>query len=256
MESGYIKLYRCLLEHPIWKTSTAEQKVILITLLEMANHAPAKWVWKGKEFEVDRGQMITSIPEIKRAAGVDISDMNVRTALKKFEKVFGFLTDESTHTGRLITIVNYSKWQGLEDSTNRQTNRQLTDSQQTANRQLTANKKNKKNKKNKNNNIYIYSSEAAEIVDFLNECLGTRYKASSEKTRSLIKARLSEGFTVEDFKTVILKKSREWLHDPKMEKFLRPETLFGTKFESYLYQPCTQKATAREIMGDWLNDEE
>lgn len=149
--NGYIKLYRCLLEHPIWKTSTAEQKVILITLLEMANHAPAKWVWKGKEFEVDRGQMITSIPEIKRAAGKDISDMNVRTALKKFEKVFEFLTDESTHTGRLITIVNYSKWQDLEDSTNRQTNRQLTDSQQTANRQLTANKNNKKNKKNKNN---------------------------------------------------------------------------------------------------------
>lgn len=74
----------------------------------------------------------------------------------------------------------------------------------------------------------------AEIVDYLNAKAGTRYKASTASTRKLIKARLKEGFTVEDFKAVIDKKCGEWLSNSKMEQYLRPETLFGTKFEGYL----------------------
>lgn len=74
----------------------------------------------------------------------------------------------------------------------------------------------------------------AEIVDYLNAKAGTRYKASTASTRKHIKARLDEGFTVEDFKSVIDKKCSEWLGNSKMEQYLRPETLFGTKFEGYL----------------------
>lgn len=73
-----------------------------------------------------------------------------------------------------------------------------------------------------------------DIVEYLNLKLGTGYKPSSQATQKHIRARLSEGFTVEDFKTVIDKKCAEWMGDPKMEKYLRPETLFGTKFEGYL----------------------
>ena len=71
------------------------------------------------------------------------------------------------------------------------------------------------------------------IVEYLNQKAGTKYKHTTKKTHSLIHARLSEGFTIDDFKTVIDKKCAEWL-GTDMEKFLRPETLFGTKFESYL----------------------
>ena len=74
----------------------------------------------------------------------------------------------------------------------------------------------------------------AEIVDYLNAKAGTRYRASTASTRKHIKARLDEGFTVEDFKSVIDKKCSEWLGSSKMEQYLRPETLFGTKFEGYL----------------------
>ena len=80
----------------------------------------------------------------------------------------------------------------------------------------------------KNNPIYV------EIVDYLNAKAGTRYKASTASTHRLIKARLNEGFTIEDFKTVIDKKCAEWLTNSKMEQYLRPETLFGSKFEGYL----------------------
>ena len=78
-----------------------------------------------------------------------------------------------------------------------------------------------------------------EIVDYLNTVCGTGYRSSSKATQRLISARLHEGFTVEDFKAVIRTKHSEWANDVKMRKFLRPETLFGTKFESYLNN-CTE----------------
>ncbi len=98
---------------------------------------------------------------------------------------------------------------------------------------------------NSKDNIVIKNSDYKEIyreiIDFLNLKCGTHYTTRSKKTQSLIHARLSEGFTVEDFQTVIVKKSEEWLDDERMNKFLRPETLFGTKFESYLNQPYKKK---------------
>ncbi|WP_407399613.1 phage replisome organizer N-terminal domain-containing protein [Treponema sp.] len=71
------------------------------------------------------------------------------------------------------------------------------------------------------------------IVDYLNAKAGTKFKPGSDKTRRLIRARWNEGFRLDDFKTVIENKCKSWLGSD-MEKFLRPETLFGTKFESYL----------------------
>ena len=81
--------------------------------------------------------------------------------------------------------------------------------------------------KEEEKNIY------APVISFLNEKAGTKYKPTSGKTQTLIRARVNEGFTLEDFQTVISKKCAEWL-GTDMEKYLRPETLFGTKFEGYL----------------------
>jgi uncharacterized phage protein (TIGR02220 family)/predicted phage replisome organizer len=78
------------------------------------------------------------------------------------------------------------------------------------------------------------------IVEYLNEKTGTNYKYSSKKTQTCIHARLAEGFTQDDFKTVIDKKCAEW-KGTEWEKYLRPETLFGTKFESYLNAKVSAK---------------
>ena len=72
------------------------------------------------------------------------------------------------------------------------------------------------------------------IVGYLNEKTDSHYKATTPKTKQLVQARLKEGFSVDDFKTVIDKKTATWLNDSKMNKYLRPLTLFGTKFEDYL----------------------
>lgn len=79
-------------------------------------------------------------------------------------------------------------------------------------------------------------SVAEDIVTFLNSTVGSNYKSTTDKTRKLIAARLAEGFTVDDFKAVITKKAKEW-QGTDMAQYLRPETLFGTKFEGYLNQP-------------------
>lgn len=82
---------------------------------------------------------------------------------------------------------------------------------------------------------HINRAEIREIVGILNEFTGKAYKPTTPKTASLIRARIKEGFSVEDFRCVIETKAQEW-RDGEMEKYLRPETLFGTKFESYLNQ--------------------
>ena len=101
----------------------------------------------------------------------------------------------------------------------------------------------------------ILSDQVDEIVGYLNEKLGTNYKSSTKSTRQQIKARLDEGHTVEDFKTVIDKKVKAWKDDPKMSQYLRPETLFRPgHFESYLNEievnrasPPVQKKSTEEI---------
>jgi uncharacterized phage protein (TIGR02220 family) len=72
------------------------------------------------------------------------------------------------------------------------------------------------------------------IIEYLNEKSGKSYKSSTKKTQTLIKARLNEGFTLHDIRDVIDIKCSQWKNDPQMNNYLRPETLFGTKFEGYL----------------------
>ena len=80
-----------------------------------------------------------------------------------------------------------------------------------------------------------------EIVNFLNQATGKNYKTNSAINKRFITQRLNDGFTVEDFKQVISVKSTNWLAT-KMEQFLRPETLFSNKFESYLNENVVSNA--------------
>lgn len=112
---------------------------------------------------------------------------------------------------------------------------------------LEENKKKKKNNNKNNKEIYKESSEKnselnesdskksiyREIINYLNEKTGKNYLPSTGKTIRLINSRLSEKFTLDDFKKVIDRKTEQW-KDTDMNKFLRPDTLFSPKFEGYL----------------------
>ena len=92
------------------------------------------------------------------------------------------------------------------------------------------------------NNKEIYNT----ILSYLNEKAGTNYRASSKATQGHINARIAEGYTVENFYSVIDKKCAEW-KGSDMEKYLRPETLFGSKFENYLNAPAVPTRGANGI---------
>lgn len=87
-------------------------------------------------------------------------------------------------------------------------------------------------------------NKVAVVVQALNEETGSHYRPTSKATMRHILARLREGFTVEDCKEVIRKKTEEW-GGTDMARYLRPETLFGSKFEGYLNAPEDQKAKER-----------
>ncbi|MBF1005864.1 MAG: conserved phage C-terminal domain-containing protein [Lachnospiraceae bacterium] len=91
--------------------------------------------------------------------------------------------------------------------------------------------------------------EAIEVIDYLNTKTGSSYRATTEANIKPIRARLNDGFTVEDCKKVIDTKSGQWLNNPDMVKYLRPATLFSpSKFEGYLNE-CRGKPSIR---GDSL----
>lgn len=118
-----------------------------------------------------------------------------------------------------------------------------------------------KNKKEKNSGDEILCLDTqdhipyTEIIDYLNNRTGHKYKSTVNKNRTLIHARWNEGFRLDDFKTVIDKKTMEWI-GTKMEMYLRPETLFGTKFEGYLNQPYIEREITSEDIAKTMNWEE
>ena len=151
---GWIKLYRKLLDDVVWIKSTNEQRVILITLLMLASHKEKEWEWQGNKFKVMPGQFITSIDSIVKSCNGTVTTQNVRSAIVRLEKL-NFLTNKSTKTGRLISIVNWEKYQGQEDDANIDTNKEVTKTQQRGNKEVTP-IKNDKNDKNVINNIYAF----------------------------------------------------------------------------------------------------
>lgn len=157
---------------------------------------------------------------------LNLTTQKVRTILKKFEKegYIDFLTSGSK--GKESTLKITIKQQLFNNNATNKTEQlqQIEDDkQQQSNNNVTTLSK----KKEKDNNIYSL------VIDYLNKKASTNYRATTKNTQSFINARVKEGYTVEDFKKVIDSKSREWL-GTDFEKYLRPATLFGTKFENYL----------------------
>jgi len=112
MLDGWVKLHRSLMDDALWRSSTEAQKILLITVLMMANHEKKEWIWEDKKFICQRGQFITSLRNLAEKA--QISKKAVEGALGKFEK-YGFLGTRKGTGGTLITICNYDKYQSEEN---------------------------------------------------------------------------------------------------------------------------------------------
>lgn len=236
MSTGWIKLNRSIQENWLWEEKPFDKKSAWIDLLLMANHKNNKFPLGNEIIEVEQGSFITS--EIKLMNRWGWSKTKLRNFLKllESEKMITKVVDRKKTT---ISIVNYKVYQGSEDQ-EKTTEKPQEDQEKTIKKPQEDTNKNDNNEKNEKNNILV-----AEIISYLNEKTDKNFKSGVAKNRDLIKARLKEGYSVEDFKKVIDIKVTEWLNDENMSKFLRPETLFSNKFEGYLNQKPKQEVKKR-----------
>ena len=100
----------------------------------------------------------------------------------------------------------------------------------------------------------VREEQVTEVLMHLNDVTGSNYSTLRNDNRMNIRARLREGYTVEQCKTVIDKKSRKWLGTQFADN-LNPATLFDkNKFDIYLQQPDTgvrRSADDDEWNGGW-----
>ncbi len=196
-------------------------------------HLLLKANWKDGRFEgkeIPKGSFVSSVARL--AEETDMTPREIRTGLDHLKST-GEVTIKSYSKYSVFTVTNYHCYQDCDkQATNsRQTNdKQTTSKRQTNDKRTTTIEEKKEIKEGKNNKI------VQNVVTHLNVAAGTRYRYQTESTKRVITARLSDGYTEKDLLTVIDKKTEEW-KGTDMEKFLRPQTLFGGKFENYLNQP-------------------
>ena len=260
--NGWIKLYRQLQDCPIWYGERFSKGQAWVDLLMLANHSDKKIMFNGDFITIQRGQYLTSM--VKLSDKWKWNRKTVSSFLKLLEND-NMITKVTDNTKTLITIVNYGIYQSENESVGQpitQLNGQPTGQpytqhigQQRDNQtdNLLDTNKNDKNIKNeeereesKNEKKDTHLSERKQIIEYLNQKLGTRYRHGSDINKKYINARLNEGYTVDDFYDVIDKKCGEW-QGTEREKYLRPETLFGNKFESYLNQNIVKEQKTENI---------
>ena len=98
--------------------------------------------------------------------------------------------------------------------------------------------------------VLEYLPDIYDIVDHLNGLAGTNYRRNAQETVRLLTGLFNDGYTAADVMRVIDLKCAEWKDSP-YEKFLRPSTLFGEKFESYLNAPPVKSAREQGGTGKY-----
>ncbi len=177
----------------------------------------------------------------------------IRLAFKTFESLGMILIVNNT-----ITIPNWSKHQSLDQLEKRnQYMKEYMKKYRSEQASLASGKDKAKSKlnckPNSKSNVNSLDIEGeleeeleieediyGDVLDYLNKKTDKNYQSNSKSTKRLINARIKENFTLEDFKKVIDNKVASWKDDEKMNTYLRPSTLFGTKFESYLNEKPSQ----------------
>ena len=242
--TNYLTLSRELFNHPIWDDKPFSKGQAWIDLIQLANYKDKQVIYKGEVITCKRGDVNLSILELSKRWGW--SRTTVRRFLDFLEQEKMCTTECTTHR-TTITLINYDKF-NIPCATS-DTTKCTTSVQQ----EYTTNKDIKENVKDKSFTSKKVSDEVKTIVDYLNERAGKKFRHNTAETIKHINARLREGYTVEDFKTVIDTKVVEWKGNPEMEKYLRPETLFGLKFESYLNQEGGKTTTKDGISEELKN---
>lgn len=272
--SGFIKLYRDIKEWEWWHDINTH-RLFSYMLIEA-------W-WKDGNYKgevISRGSFPSSISKLSHETDLTINE--VRTALNHLKST-GEITSKKCGKFTVFTVNNFDLYQDDNKAINEETtsnfasndadisqegHKESTRSPQTINKQLTSSynniynnintkekeRKNIKEGKNERSKEDIYSGVRERIVEYLNQKCGTRYRPDTGETKKFINGRLSEGYTEDDFYTVIDKKAEEWT-GTEWEKYLKPNTLFRpANFESYVNQKIVKGNSTGNAYIDSIRD--
>ncbi len=213
MNRGWVKLWRKLLDSEIFQNES---------LLKVAIWALLKATHKEEWIPVKTGRGVTTV-HLKpgqfifgrhtAAKELRMPPSSTRNRIQLLRNARFMDTQPNTHYS-IGTIINWETYQPVEMKEDRQEDRQRTT---------------KGHKQELKEDILSRFA-----TWYLNKKTGTGFSHKTKATRRRIKARYREGHRAKHFKRVIDTKCSQWLNDSKMKKYLRPETLFGTKFEGYL----------------------
>ena len=156
MAEGYIKLYRQLSEHWLWKDKPFSKAQAWVDILFLVNHAPKKFPLGNELVMVERGSHITSIRKLAGRWGW--SNVKVTSFLKllKDDEMLDFFSDTKK---TVLSVANYGIYQGT-DNTKKATKRHLPITNQSP---IHTNKNDKNDKNDKNKNIGEFEQA---ILDF------------------------------------------------------------------------------------------
>lgn len=216
---GWIKLYRRLLTNGWLKNHKV--LVFWIYCLLKATHEPIKAIVGFQEVNLEPGQFVFGRHKASKETG--LSEREIRTCIALLSKAQN-MTIKTTNRFSIVSIVNWDTYQ----NTNIQ-NDQLNDQQATSRRPHTRTKEHKKE---------IFSQNSLDVLSYLNEKTGRRYREACN-----IEARLRDGATVEECKCIIDRKLKDkyFIENPK---YLNPETLFRkSHWDKYLNEPGEAKPT-------------
>lgn len=253
--AGFIVIDRKIVEWKFWQNATAS--ALWFHILVNAN-------WKDGFYHcvhIPRGAFATSMRHLSEE--LDVSEKTVRKWLKRFEEEGQISLEPGKHF-TVIKVLNYSAYQditvlrGTEQSSQQSTERGLADSSVEGSNdgsvEGTDNRTNKPYEPKKPlNQENKYTVESKTVIDLLNRKTGKSFRYTESNLKH-IRARFNDGAKLDDFETVINRKYRQW-HGTDMEKYLRPETLFGTKFDSYLNEGNESMNGGNIVIDtpDWYN---
>ncbi len=243
MSGGWIKVYRQLVSHWLWRSERFTRGQAWIDLLLSANHRDRQIRLGNQLITVKRGQVLVSQRQLVSRWGWARNTIARFLGVLKLDKMLSHEVSHGPEGGyTLITILNYERYQGSDEEViEHGLSHDLSDGRDTLGTRLEPYSRIKEGKKDKKRNIVGQTRPDAslngfisEAIQYLNERTGMSYRFTTKATIRHLTARVREGFTIEDVKLVIDCKVAGWLNDPKMFGYLRPETLFGPKFEGYL----------------------
>jgi len=275
-DKGWISLHRKLKDSNVFQDEKL-LKIWIYCLLE-ATHEPYQQLVGKQLVELDVGAFVFGRKSVSRE--LRINESTLWRNMKLLEKM-GNISISSNSKFSIIKVVNFSLYQDKENKSEQQMNNkkthifnnqnengskseqqtnsyysvnnfntenQYSKSEQQMNNKRTTNEQQVNTNNNINNinninnkDIVVSKYPIEEVISYLNTQASKSYKSSTKKNQDVIKARFNEGFTLEDFKKVIDNKVASWKNDTKMDQYLRPQTLFGTKFESYLNEKQVSK---------------